>query len=180
MYVRFVYYCKGEECWHINSNVCGWKSNVCWTQEKQMKKWCTHKIVLHFGNVLIIHKSSIVISKISYQSSGLPDLANEGDGLEASLNAKVSLIDLSSWAHLTGHSQSGPFSSFSLRCGYHWWLRCGSMRLVSGGVLWCTRTTNAVILMAVVLLWTRNSSSLTYWEDYWLNFGPMTGQIHLG
>ena len=89
-------------------------------------------------------------------------------------------MDLSSYAHPTSHGQSGPFSSFSLRYGYHWWLRCRSMRLVSGGVLWCTRTTNAVILMAEVLLWTRNSSSLTYWEDYWLNFGPMTGQIWAG
>ena len=38
----------------------------------------------------------MVISKISYWSSGLPDLANQGDGLEASPNAEVSLIDLSS------------------------------------------------------------------------------------
>ena len=61
-----------------------------------MSKGCTHNDVLHFENVLVKYKSGIVISKISYWNSGLLDLANQGDGLEASLNAKVSLIDLSS------------------------------------------------------------------------------------
>ena len=41
-------------------------------------------------------------------------------------------------------------------------LGIGLIKLRIGLIVWCTRTTNAVILMAEVLLWTRNSSSLTY------------------
>ena len=41
-------------------------------------------------------------------------------------------------------------------------LGIGLIKLRIGLIVWCTRTTNAVILMAEVLLWTRDSSSLTY------------------